>query len=194
MNKLSLKKVVIVHCWEGYPDYCWYQDVKRKLENKEFEVLVPAFPETEEPKLNKWLPKLREAIGEPDENVFLIGHSVGGITIMRYLETLKEDEKVGGVVFVAGFTDDLGYDELKNFFTTSIDFAAIKNRGQRFVAIHSDNDPFVPLTHADIFRKRLGAKVKIISDAGHFSGPADDEESCNELPEAVESVISLSTK
>ena len=122
----GMKKVIIVHCWDGYPDYCWYPYAKRELEKKGFEVLVPAFPDTELPKLDSWLPKLQEVVGSPSKDVFLIGHSVGCITILRYLETLKENQKIGGVVFVAGFTDDLGFDELKNFFTTPINFEKIK--------------------------------------------------------------------
>jgi predicted alpha/beta hydrolase family esterase len=111
-----MKRAIIVHCWEGYPGYCWYPWVKEKLEQGGFKVLVPAFPETKTPKQKKWVPYLAEQIGLPDDKLFLIGHSVGCITILRYLETLREKQRVGGVVLVAGFTDDLGFKELANFF------------------------------------------------------------------------------
>ena len=111
-----MNRVVIVHCWEGYPDYCWYPQTKKELENKGFKVEVPEMPETELPKLAKWLPKLQEVAGKPDRDLYLIGHSSGVITIIRYLESLSADQKIGGAVFVAGFTNDLGYEELKNFF------------------------------------------------------------------------------
>jgi len=45
-----MKRVIIIHCWEGYPEYCWYQSVKKELENKGFQVEVPKMPETELPK------------------------------------------------------------------------------------------------------------------------------------------------
>src|SRR5688572_18578216 len=34
-------------------------------------------PETDEPKLKLWLPKLIETIGQPDEELYLVGHSIG---------------------------------------------------------------------------------------------------------------------
>lgn len=188
-----MKRAIIVHCWDGYPDYCWYPWAKKELETKGFSVQVPAFPETGAPKQTKWVPVLKEQIDKPDDELFLIGHSVGCITILRYLETLKEGERVGGVVLVAGFTDNLGFEELKNYFETPIDFAKIKAKSKNgFIAIHSDNDPYVDLKFGDIFKKALGAEVIIKHAMGHFSGPVDKEESCVELPDVIVSVEKLS--
>ncbi len=188
-----MKRAIIVHCWEGYPEYCWYPYVKKQLEEKGFDVKVPEFPETDAPKQNKWVPYLAEAVGKPDENSFLIGHSIGCATIFRYLETLAENEKVGGVVLVAGFTDNLGYEEIKNFFETPLDFVKIKNRVKNgFVAIFSDNDPHVDLKNADVLKEKLGAEIIIKNNMGHFSGAIEGEKSCLELPDAVESIEKLS--
>lgn len=189
-----MKRVIIVHCWDGYPEYCWYPYVKRELESKGFDVKVPAFPETESPKLAKWLPVLKEAIGEPDENTYLIGHSIGCATILRYLEMLPEGEKIGGAVLVAGYTDDLGFKEINNFFETPIDLEKIKTRANHFVAIHSDDDPYVPLKHGDIFKEKLEAELIIKHNAGHFSSSDDEEisKSCTELPDVVDAILRMS--
>ena len=186
-----MKKVVIVHCWDGYPEYCWYPQTKKELEEKGFQVEVPAMPETNLPKLALWLPKLKEVVGEPNEELYLVGHSAGVITILRYLESLEEGNKVGGVVMVAGFTDSLIYDELENFFETSIDFEKIKSKANHFVAIHSDNDPHVPLKHGDIFKEKLGAKLIVKHDMGHFSGPVDDTKSVTSLPEVTKTILEM---
>lgn len=184
------KKVVIVHCWEGIPNYCWYPQTKKELEAKGFEVEVPEMPETANPKLTGWLPKLKEVVGSPTEDVFLVGHSLGCITIMRYLETLSSNEKVGGVVFVAGFTDDLGYKELSNFFETPIDFDKIKTKANQFTAIASDNDPYVSLKYADILKEKFGAKVIIKHNMKHFSGTIGEKDSCTNLPDVVNVIAS----
>lgn len=182
-----MKRAIIVHCWDGTPDYCWYPYAKRELEAKGFVVSVPAMPETDAPQLIKWLPVLQEVVGMPDEELVLIGHSAGCITILRYLETLAPGTRVGKVVLAAGFTDDLGYDELKNFFTTPLDLERVKTTSAHgFVAIHSDDDPFVPLKHGDIFKEKLGAELIVKHAFKHFSGAVDGEESCTELPEVVE--------
>lgn len=182
-----MKKVIIVHCWEGYPEYCWYPHVKNELQNKGFEVNVSLFPETNHPQLNQWLPKLKEIVGKPNENIFLVGHSIGAVTILRYLESMQEQEKIGGVVLVAGFTDDLGYVELSNFFNKPLDFEKIKKHTKKIVAIHSDNDPYVSLKYGDIFRDIAGAELIIKHDMKHFS------RDCIELPDVVEAIVRIAS-
>jgi predicted alpha/beta hydrolase family esterase len=49
----------------------------------------------------KWVAYLSEIAAEPDEDLYMIGHSAGCITILRYLETI--DRRIGGAVLVAGF-------------------------------------------------------------------------------------------
>ena len=187
-----MKRAIIVHCWSGYPAYCWYPSVKKELEAEGFSVRVPEFPETDLPQQKLWVPYLAEQIGKPDDQLFLIGHSVGCIAILRYLETLKDGEQIGGAVFVAGFTDDLGFEELTNFFETPLDFALLRSKVKNgFIAIFSDNDPYVPLKFVDVFNKELGAETVVRSNMGHFSGPIDKEGSCVDLPVVVEAVNEL---
>ena len=183
-----MKRAIIIHCWEGYPEYCWYPQVKNDLEELGFKVEVPTMPETQRPQLGLWLSKLKEVVGEADDELYLIGHSSGVITILRYLEGLSENQKIGGVVMVAGFIDDLGYMDsvedktvLPSFFQTSIDWDKIKSKVGKFIAIHSDNDPYVQLKHAEVFKDKLGAEIIIKPGMKHFSGEVDDEASCTEL-------------
>ena len=123
-----MKRAIVAHCWGGSPNYCWYPWVKKELENQGFEVAVPAFPDTDNPKFDEWLSKLKETVVESDEDLYLIGHSLGCITIMRYLESLGENQKVGGVVFVAGFNENVGFEEIQSFFETPMDLEKIKNK------------------------------------------------------------------
>lgn len=191
-----MKRVVIVHYWDGNPKYCWYTTTKKRLEDIGFEVNVPEMPDTHFPKLSSWLPKLKETIGRPDMDLYLVGHSLGCITILRYLEQLKDNEKIGGVVFVAGFTDDLRNvdpveDELKNFFETPILWNKIKPKANKFVVIHSDNDPYVSIKYGDIFKDKLGAELVIKHNMGHFSGPLDDPTSITSLPDVSEQILKI---
>lgn len=190
-----MKRAIIIHCWEGYPEYCWYPYAKKELEALGFEVKVPAMPDTVNPKLREWLPALQDAIGEPDEDLYLIGHSLGCATIMRYLESMPDSKKIRGAVFVAGFNENVGYDEIQSFFETPIDLEKVKAKSKNgFMAIHSDDDPHVDLKYADVFKDKLGAEVIIKHNAKHFSGAIEGEEACLELPDLVESVKKLSSK
>ncbi len=187
-----MKRAIIVHCWGGHPQYCWYPRTKKELEVGGFRVQVPAMPDTDHPKLAIWLPTLIDLVEIPDEELFLIGHSIGTVAIMRYLEGLPENLRIGGAIFVAGFTDNLGFEELENFFETELDFATIKSRAKKFVIIHSDNDPYVEYPkYADILQEKLGAELIFKPGEEHFSGEVEGEatRACASLPEVSKSIL-----
>ena len=183
-----MKKAVLIHGWEGSPDAGWLPWLKNELEKKSFNVITPAMPDTMHPKMDKWVEHLAKIVDKPDKDTYLVGHSLGNTTILRYLETLKKGEVVGGVVMVAGFSDNLGYKELNSFFTKPIDWDKIKKHCKNFVAIHSDNDPYVPLKHGEIFKEKLKAEVIVKHNMKHFSG----DEGMTELPVVLESILKIS--
>lgn len=182
-----MKRAVIVHCWGGEPDYAWYPWVAKHLKDKGFEVDIPALPDPEEPKLDDWLACLKEAIGKPDEDLVLIGHSLGCATVLRYLESLPKNSKVGKVILVAAFTDQIGYREFDSFFETPFDFEKIKTKSvEGFYVFQSNDDPYVAEQYGIRLEEELEAELYIKNAAGHMSGPLDEKDSCTELPEVVE--------
>ena len=185
---MTAKRAIIIHCWEGYPECCWYPWLKSELEKLEYKVDISLFPNADLPQLSVWLTKLREVVGEPDEELILIGHSIGCATILHYLELLPPGKKINSAILVAPYTDDLGYKELSNFFTTPFDFPKIKTHCAKFVCVHSDNDPYVPMKFADEFREKLGAQIVVKHNAGHMSGALEGDNSCLELPEILENL------
>ena len=186
-----MKRAFLIHGWEGYPEEGWRPWLKNELEKRGFTVSVPAMPDTAHPTMDKWLRYLIKTVGTPDKNSYFVGHSLGCIAILRYLEILKEDQKVGGVILVAGFGHDLEYEgykgELSSFFQTSIKWEKIKKHCNKFVAIHSDDDPWVPIEHNAIFKEKLGAKSIIMHSMKHFSG----DDGVIELPVALDALLTI---
>jgi predicted alpha/beta hydrolase family esterase len=178
------KKVFIIHGWEGTPDSNWFPWLKKELESRGYEVAVPQMPNTDEPKFSEWFPQLQKIADSPDEETYFIGHSLGCITILRYLESLPEDTKVGGAVLVAGFPDPIGYEEIISFVGQPVDYEKIKKITNNFIAIQSDNDPFVPVKHGETFRDKLGAELIELKGREHF-----DE---FKIPEALEAILKIS--
>lgn len=182
-------RAVIVHGLSGEPQYAWYPWVASRLEANGITVDTPEMPNPDEPQLKDWLAHLNEVIGVPDEHVVLIGHSLGCVAVMRYLEALSAEAKVGKVILVAGFTDQIGFREFDNFFKKPLNFEKIKTKSAKgFVAIQSNDDPFVTEQYGIRLKEELGADLVVKHAAGHMSGPLDDKESCTELPEVVEAV------
>lgn len=184
MNKT---RIIIIHGWEGSPQRNWFPWLKAELKKAGYEVLAPLMPDADHPKFLKWLEFLKKTAGKVDENTYFVGHSLGVITILRFLESLKEGKITGGVVSVAGFSELLGYEELASFFTTPLDYEKVKRSAKRFVAIASDNDPYVPQKFGEILRDKLGAELIIIKGGRHLNTDAG----CFELPAALEKINSF---
>lgn len=181
------KRIFLIYGWDGYPEENWFPWLKKELEAKliralsadapwGFEVFIPELSDSENPRINVWIPQIAEAVGIPDENTFFVGHSMGCQAICRYLESLPEETKIGGAVFVAGFFKCLtGIEDVedqkateKHWLGSPIDFIKVKSHLAKSIAIFSDNDPFVPLDNQDDFRDKLGSKIIIEHQAGHF--------------------------
>src|SRR3989344_3953132 len=99
----KMKRIFIVHGWDGFPENHWFPWLKKELEKLDFKVIVPKMPDSGNPRINAWVPFLEKSVGNVDENTFFIGHSIGCQTIMRYLEGLDDKQRIGGIVFVAGW-------------------------------------------------------------------------------------------
>ncbi len=190
-----IKRAFIIHGWGGSPEHDWLQWLKEKLEQKGFEVHVPAMPNTFFPKINAWTSKLKEVVGKCDENTYFVGHSIGCQTVMRYIESLKDKEKAGGAILVAGWfnlTDDT-WDEsytpkiANEWIHTKIDFEKIKKHTKKIVDFASDNDPYVPLSDAEIFRKKLNAEVIVLHGKGHVS----EEDGVKEVPFVLDKLLDM---
>ncbi|MFH1455946.1 MAG: alpha/beta hydrolase [archaeon] len=187
-----MKRIFLIHGWDGNPKNCWFPWLKQKLEEKGFQVIVPKMPNAEEPKINVWVPFLTELVKEVDEETYFVGHSIGCQTIMRFLET--QTNKIGGIIFVAGFFN-LPYLETeeekiiaKEWIETPIDTEKIKSLTQNIIAIFSDNDEDVPLSDSKLFRERLNAKIIIEKEKGHF----DDSANIKELPVVFNELLKMS--
>ena len=185
------KRVFLIHGWDGSPDKSWRPWLKQKLEEKGFAVNALAMPNADQPQMTVWLEYLKNIVGQVDDQCYFVCHSLGNITILRYLENLQKNEKVGGIVLVAGFTSNLGYRELESFFPNQgrIDWDKIKSHCNKFVAIHSDNDPFVSTHYGEeFFQNYLNAKYILEHDKKHFG----DNDGINELPSALDALLEMS--
>ena len=169
-KKDSKKRLVIVHGWEGSPEEGWFPWLKAEMEKRGWEVSVPALPNSAEPEQARWLPYLQMIVGKVDKNTFMVGHSLGCITILRFLERLPKEEFIGGAILVAGFDNPLKYKEVKNFFQEVISWDRIKKDCKKFVTIHSEDDPEVPLENGLRFERNLRAKRIVVNGLKHFSG------------------------
>ena len=120
---------------------------------------------------------------------------MGCRTILRYLETLPPDAKVGGAVLVAGWIAlapaamQMPEEQkiVQQWLSTPHDWAAMRAHTANFTAIFSDNDDWVPKENLGAYRDQLNATIVIEHDKGHFSG----SDGVRELPVVLDAVLSM---
>ena len=188
-----MKRVFIVHRWDGNPKGDWYPWLKKELEGRGYEVFARAMPEPNEPKMETWIPFLSQLVGTPDANTFFIGHSIGCQTIIRYLETLPEGVKIGGAVFVAGWYNLRNLETEKEkqiagpWVNTPRNDEKIRRNDNQAVAIFSDNDPFVQTENQESWKEKVGAKIIMEHNKGHFT----ENDGVISLPSALEAMLEM---
>ncbi|PIT90743.1 MAG: hypothetical protein COU22_00495, partial [Candidatus Komeilibacteria bacterium CG10_big_fil_rev_8_21_14_0_10_41_13] len=172
------------------------QWLKDSLTSKGYEAKVPAMPNPEEPEIEAWLKALHDNLPDSvDENIILVGHSIGCQAVLRYLERLPQVSKICGLLLLAPWME-LDQQTLKEegeevkkvarpWMETPIDFTKVKSMVGKVVAIFSDNDPYVPLAQKDLFARELGAEIIIEHNRGHF----DPSSRVKELSSALEAIL-----
>ncbi len=175
------KRVFIIHGWGGNPDEPWMAWLKGELEKLDIKVIAPQMPDTENPKMESWIPYLAKLVGTPDKNTCFVGHSIGCQTILRYLQTINTE--VSQVALVApwftlkedSYKDDEERAIAKPWIEAPIDFEKIKSVAKNIYAILSDDDYYVPIETSDILVKKLNAHVTVETGKQHYSpGEADE--------------------
>lgn len=175
-----MKKVYLVHGWGGSDSSeGWFGWLKKKLKEKGVKVMSFNMPNTDKPKIEEWVGFLEKNVKEIDKETYFIGHSVGCQAILRFLEELPGNSKVGGCVFVAPWMElnestieEEGEEVIeiaKLWVETPIDFNKVKEHCKNFLSIFSDNDPYVPLGNKKLFEKSLNSKIFVLHGKEHFN-------------------------
>ena len=173
-----MKNVIIFHGTEGYPKENWFPWIKEKLETEGYQVFIPQFPSPPvvPAKISEWFDVLKNYESEINENTILIGHSLGGLFLLRVLEKL--DHPIHTAVFVGtpvGEKPITNWDRDSAFCGFEFDWNKIKNKAKNFIVYQSDDDPWVGLTNGEKLAKELGVELTFIPNAGHFNKRAGYE-------------------
>jgi len=164
--------VIVLHGTGGSPEGNWFPWLKRKLESKGIDVIVPKMPTPEGQSLKSWLDCFEEISPIVGEDTIIVGHSLGANFILHLLN----NKKIKKAILVSGFCHKLGNEFFDNLNSTFVDkefsWSKIKNNADSFLIYHGDNDPYVPIREALNLKEKLGAEVKIIPNGGHLNKDA----------------------
>jgi predicted alpha/beta hydrolase family esterase len=165
-----MRTVFIFHGTGGSPEGNWFPWLKKELEKKGLRVIVPRFPTPEGQSLEAWLTIFRQYSEYIDEETIFVGHSLGGMFLLKVLEQLKHP--VSAAFFVSasvGVRPIKYYDSDYTFAHFLFDWPAIVTKAKTFTAYHSDYDPYVSLGNGEKLAKQLGITLTFIPSAGHIN-------------------------
>ena len=211
-----MKSAVIIHGWEADSTSNWFPWLAHELRKKEYNVIVPDFPNSQNPDLSEWLDYFNnvaaglvpaEYKGRPQgsrlQNSILIGHSLGVPFILRLLEKYASENlehmsggemikpvynnPVKAAFLVSSFDRSLGIPELENFIDKPFDWKKIKNACEKFYIFQGENDPYIPLWIAEEMAKKLDAELIVEPNGDHLNAPAG----FLEYPKLLEKILSL---
>ncbi|MFA6251064.1 MAG: alpha/beta hydrolase [Candidatus Paceibacterota bacterium] len=185
-----MKKVFIVHGFMGTPNGGWKSWLMNGLAEHGVYACSLPMPTPDNPIKSEWIKTISEAVGVPNEGIFLVGHSLGVPAILRYLEFLDKDSKIGGAVLVSGPIAKIekdGYEQVNAFLDGAFDFDHIKSTCKNFTVIHGDSDNVVSFYDAGYLTEKVSGNLVPIPGGGHLS----PDEKCFELSQALEALLKM---
>ncbi|ASQ29841.1 alpha/beta hydrolase family protein [Campylobacter avium LMG 24591] len=167
----ELKKLYVVHGFGSNSSSHWFKWLKTELENdnSELEVKILDLPNSTNPKPNEWLSTIKENVGKVDENTYFVAHSLGCISTLIYLNSLDDNTKIGGFVFVGGFYEPLDIlPQLRAFTSISLNFNKLQKMTNKGFVLSAKDDKIVPTKLSENLANKLKAKFIQTQSGGHF--------------------------
>ncbi|MFA5080349.1 MAG: alpha/beta fold hydrolase [Candidatus Paceibacterota bacterium] len=164
-----MKKVFLIHGFEGSPNGGWRPWLMAELGKLDIYACALAMPNPDNPICDEWVDEItRNVEKNQSDEIYLIGHSLGAPTILRYLE--KSSGKIAGVILVSSPSEKNNNKKIDSFLENPFNFSAIKSKTNNICIIHGENDPNVPLNNAEFLSKELNCNFVIIPNGGHLNG------------------------
>ncbi len=166
------KKIIFVHGYGlGVPLEAgdWPRTLAHDLEKYGFDFKILLMPDPVYPEVSEWLNFIKKQEIKVDLDTYFIGHSLGCITIARFLETLPVGKVAGGCVLVSGFCSLPQIPLLADFCNLPLDYNEVKKHAREFVMVASLDDHLIPLSASEELGQRLDARMVVDSNKlGHF--------------------------
>lgn len=160
-----MSRLILLHSYGRTSGDNWYQSVGQAVTDVFGSVEIPDLPDPEVARAADWLSALEQL--QPDEQTVLVGHSLGGTLILRYLE--QAQRSVAGIMLVAAPINDLARNDLHDtgFFTGDFDWSAIQQKAAKRYVVGSTDDPTVPFWQAESIALNLPGEL-ITLRMSHF--------------------------
>lgn len=172
-KELSLKKL---------RSTSWKDTLEKELGDN-YEVVAPRMPNAQNARYKEWKIWFEKVLPCLNQELILLGHSLGGIFLAKYLSEHPITKKIKALFLIAAPFDEASDPHLKEF--------AFSDSSQRLAQLngkinlyHSKDDPVVPFNELAKYKKAVpSAKINIFEDRQHFNQ--------EKFPEIIDTILKL---
>jgi len=161
----------------------WAGDYLTKKLGKDFKIISPRMPLQDNAKYVDWKIHFERFIPHLRSRTILIGSSLGGIFLAKYLSENKLPKRFLSTYLVCPpYDNSLSSEDLVGGFKLSSDLSLLEKNSKNLYLLFSKDDDVVPPLHAEKYAKKL-TKANIIifeSKNGHFN--------VSEFPEIIKMI------
>lgn len=144
----------------------WKHSLQRDL-GEDYDVLFAPMPNSSSAKYSEWKVVFDKVTKLLDNDIILIGHSLGGIFLAKYLSENKFPRKIKAIILLAAPFDDESEESLGDF-----KFSKLKIEDPIYL-LHSFDDKVVNFNEVKKYEIALASYRKygymFFEDKGHFN-------------------------
>lgn len=155
-----------------------------------FAVYTPRMPNGQDARYMEWKVWFEKILNLLEDDVILVGHSLGGIFLLKYLAENEPLRTVRGTYCIAPPYFEVGGtayegEEYIGDFALPNNLSSVAERAGRLTFYFSSDDFIVPISHADRYAVKLPAAAMCrFEDRGHFL-----QEEFHELVEDIQTLV-----
>ena len=157
---------------EKFEDLVRGKDWKSNLADDlgdDFEVIQPRMPCGNNAKYLEWKIWFEKFLPFLRDGIILVGHSLGGSFLLKYLTENKFPVRISQLHLVAAAVSET--EEPLDGFLFSKDLGNVSRQAEKIYLYHSKDDPVVPFSDCEELAKRLPEAEKVIfANRKHFYG------------------------
>lgn len=149
----------------------WHDEYLEKILGRNFQIIKPRMPLADNAKYEEWKIYFQRFIPLLQNSVILIGLSLGGIFLAKYLSENTFPKKILSMYLICPpYDNSLLSEDLVGGFKLKHDLSLLEKNCKNLYLIFSKDDEVVPVAVADKFREKLPTAHFTIYESknGHF--------------------------
>jgi predicted alpha/beta hydrolase family esterase len=132
----------------------------------DYQVLAPDMPDPDHPRYLAWRNQIEQELGKLDADALLIGHSLGGSMLLKYLAEGTYQKPIAGMFLVA--VPYWGKQDWELEYAVPDDFASHLPPIRQLFLYHSRSDEEVPSSSLRRYQEKLPqATVRVLDGKEH---------------------------